>query len=238
MTGVGAVLFDLGGVLTESPMDGFAAYEVAAGLPVGLIRRLNATDPDTNAWARYERGELDEAGFTEAFEAEARAAGHRVEAARVLEALHHPPLRPAMVEAVARLRAARLPMGLVSNNVRPMPRTGALGALLDLFDAVVESSVEGIRKPEPAIYERALARLSAAVGQDLAAADCAYLDDLGINLKPARALGMHTIKVVDPATALAELQALTGVALSDDSPGARALSASRTQSTRLPGEPS
>ena len=213
MTTVRAVLFDLGGVLTESPMDGFAAYEVAAGLPSGLIRRLNATDPDTNAWARFERGELDETGFTGAFEAEARAAGHRVEAARVLEALQHPPLRPAMVAAVTRLRTAGLPLGLVSNNVRPMGRTGPLGELLELFDVVVESSVEGIRKPEPEIYLRALARLSAAAGADLDAADCAYLDDLGVNLKPARALGMRTIKVVDPAAALDELAELTGVAL-------------------------
>jgi putative hydrolase of the HAD superfamily len=208
---VRAVLFDLGGVLTESPMDSFAAYEAAAGLPAGLIRQLNATDPDTNAWARIERGELDVAGFAEAFEAEARVAGHRVDAARVLSALDHPAQRPAMVSAVRRLRAAGLPLGLVSNNVRPMPREAALGELLALFDVVVESSVERIRKPEPEIYRRALTRLSAAVGAELAASDCAYLDDLGINLKPARALGMHTIKVVDPADALVELASLTGV---------------------------
>jgi putative hydrolase of the HAD superfamily len=213
VTAVRAVLFDLGGVLTESPMDSFAAYEAAAGLPAGLIRRLNATDPDTNAWARYERGELDEGGFTAAFEAEADAAGHRVEAARVLQALQSPALRPAMVEAVARLRSAGLPLGLVSNNVRPMERTGALGELLDLFDVVLESSVEGIRKPEPEIYRRAVTRLSAAAGRELTAADCAYLDDLGVNLKPARALGMRTVKVVDPAAALAELAGLTGVPL-------------------------
>ena len=213
MSAVRAVVLDLGGVLTESPMDGFAAYETAAGLPAGLVRRLNATDPDTNAWARYERGELDETGFTDAFEAEARAAGHRVEAARVLSALHHPALRPEMVAAVRRLRAAGLPLGLLSNNVRPMERVGALGDLLALFDAVVESSVEGVRKPEPEIYRRALTRLSDAVGTRLGFGDCAYLDDLGVNLKPARVLGMRTVKVVDPAAALAELAELTGVPL-------------------------
>jgi putative hydrolase of the HAD superfamily len=215
VSAVRAVLFDLGGVLTESPMDSFAAYEASAGLPAGLIRRLNATDPDTNAWARFERGELDVDGFTVAFEAEARAAGQRVDATRVLEAVRSPALRPAMVSAVARLRAAGLPLGMVSNNVRRMQRTGALGAVLALFDVVVESSVEGVRKPEPEIYRRALARLSGAVGQPLAPADCAYLDDLGVNLKPARALGMRTIKVVDPAAALDELAALTGVPLQD-----------------------
>ena len=88
-----------------------------------------------------------------------------------------------------RLREAGLPLALVSNNVAPMERTGPLGELLGLFDAIVESSVEGVRKPEPEIYERALARLSEAVGRPIEAADCAYLDDLGINLKPARALG-------------------------------------------------
>jgi putative hydrolase of the HAD superfamily len=214
---VSAVVFDLGGVITESPMLAFAAYEREAGLPEGLIRRLNSTDPDVNAWARYERNELDVEGFVDTFEAEALAAGHRVDARRVLAALSGE-LRPEMVAAVRTLREAGLPLGMLSNNVAPMERTGRLAELLDLFDAVVESSVEGVRKPEPEIYRRALTRLSEAVGRELAFADCAYLDDLGINLKPARALGMHTVKVVDPADALAELSALTGVPLA----GARA----------------
>jgi putative hydrolase of the HAD superfamily len=209
---VTAVIFDLGGVLTESPMHAFAAYEAEAGLPEGLIRQLNSTDPDTNAWARFERNELDVAGFSAAFEAAAAALGHRVEAARVLEALRGE-LRPSMVAAVRRLREADLPLGLLSNNVAPMERTGPLGELLDLFDAVVESSTEGVRKPEPEIYRRALTRLSEAVGRQIEAADCAYLDDLGINLKPARALGFSTIKVVEPGPALAELSTLVGFPL-------------------------
>jgi putative hydrolase of the HAD superfamily len=209
---VTAVVFDLGGVLTESPMTAFAAYEAEAGLPDGLVRRLNSTDPDTNAWARYERGELDVEGFRTAFEAEATAAGHTVDADRVLAALAGE-LRPAMVGAVQRLREAGLPLALLSNNVAPMPRTGPLGDLLGLFDAVVESSVEGVRKPEPAIYARALERLSQAVGRPVSAGDCAYLDDLGINLKPARAMGFSTIKVVEPEAALAELSELVGIDL-------------------------
>jgi putative hydrolase of the HAD superfamily len=209
---VSAVVFDLGGVLTESPIRSFTAYEREAGLPEGLIVQLNSTDPHTNAWARFERNELDVEGFSVAFEAEARAAGHRVEAARVLEALRGE-LRPSMVAAVRRLREAGLPLGLLSNNVAPMERSGPLGELLGLFDAIVESSVEGVRKPEPEIYERALARLSDAVGRRIVAADCAYLDDLGINLKPARALGFSTVKVVEPGPALAELSALVGFPL-------------------------
>jgi len=206
---VTAFVFDLGGVLTESPMTAFAAYEAEAGLPAGLIRELNSTDPDTNAWARFERNELDAVGFSAAFEAAALARGHRVEAARVLEALRGE-LRPAMVAAVRRLRDAGLPLALLSNNVAPMERTGGLGELLALFDTVVESSTEGVRKPEPEIYRRALTRLSDAVGRPIEASDCAYLDDLGINLKPARELGFATIKVVDPTAALAELSELVG----------------------------
>jgi putative hydrolase of the HAD superfamily len=212
MSTVSAVVFDFGGVITESPMVGFAAYEASAGLPEGLIRRLNSTEPHTNAWARFERNELDAAGFTDAFEAEALAAGYRVDASRVLAALSGE-LRPAMVEALRRLREAGFPLGMLSNNIAPMERTGRLGELLEYFDAIVESSVEGVRKPEPEIYSRALERLSAAVGRTLAPGDCAYLDDLGINLKPARAMGFHTIKVVDPSEALAELSELTGVDL-------------------------
>ena len=217
MSGVSAVVFDLGGVITESPMHAFAAYEEEAGLPSGLIRRLNSTNPDTNAWARYERSELDVAGFSEAFEAEALAAGYRVDASRVLAALSGE-VRPEMVAALHRLRDAGFPLGLLSNNVAPMERTGRLGELLELFDAIVESSVEGVRKPEPEIYTRALERLSSAVGRSLAPADCAYLDDLGINLKPARALGFHTIKVIEPADALAELAGLVGFALTGETP--------------------
>src|SRR5437763_5327525 len=126
---VSAVIFDLGGVLTESPLHAFTAYEREAGLPDGLIRRLNSTNPDTNAWARYERNELDTAGFSAAFEEEAAAAGHRVDADRVLAALAGE-VRPAMVEALHRLREAGFPLGMVSNNVAPMERTGRLGEIL------------------------------------------------------------------------------------------------------------
>ena len=212
MSVVSAVVFDLGGVITESPMEAFAEYEREAGLPEGLIVRLNSIDHHTNAWARYERNELDVEGFAEAFEAEAEAVGYRLDARRVLEGLRGA-VRPEMVEALRRLREAGFPLGLLSNNVAPMERSGRLGELLGFFGTIVESSVEGVRKPEPEIYSRALERLSFAVGRPVAASECAYLDDLGINLKPARAMGFHTIKVVDPAEALAELSSLTGLDL-------------------------
>jgi putative hydrolase of the HAD superfamily len=201
-----AVLFDFGGVVLSSPLEAFDAYEQRNGLPAGVIRRINTTDPDSNAWARLERGEVDADGFADLFRAEAAAQGVDLDPYEILALLVGEP-RPAMVEALRRLRAAGLPVGLLTNNISPMPREGELAEVLALFDSIVESSVEGIRKPEPEIYRRALDRLGARPE------NCAYLDDLGVNLKPARALGMHTIKVEDPSVALSELAQVTGVTL-------------------------
>jgi putative hydrolase of the HAD superfamily len=204
---VSAVLFDLGGVVFDSPLDGFTRYEVEVGLPRDFIRTLNATNSDTNAWARFERGELDVDAFCEAFEAEASAAGHRVDARRVLESLKGA-VRPVMVEALQRLHDAEFKLAAVTNNVAPMARTEPEEfALLDVFDAVIESSVAGVRKPEPAFYQLALDALG------VEPQECVYLDDLGVNLKPARAMGMTTIKVHDPHSALAELEQHVGIPL-------------------------
>ena len=200
---VTAVVFDLGGVITESPMTAFAAYEREAGLPEGLIRQLNSTDPDTNAWARFERNELDVAGFSEAFEAEAAALGHRLDAGRVLAALRGE-VRPAMVAAIRRLREAGLPLGMVSNNVSPMERGGRMDDILDLFDVIVESSIEGVRKPEPEIYERTLSRLG------LDAHQCAFVDDLEINVLAANELGLRGVHFRTTEQTIAELDSVLG----------------------------
>lgn len=204
---VQAVLWDFGGVLTTSPFDAFAAYETANGLEPGFIRRLNATNPDTNAWARLERSEVSPQEFAELFEAEARRAGGRVDPAAVLAALRGQ-LRPAMVEAVRRCHE-KLRTALLTNNF--LAEDSSDGLLYDevrhLFDVVVESSKVGFRKPDLRFYETALDEL----GVEPSAA--VFLDDLGINLKPARAMGMRTIKVADPAAALADLEAAVGFAL-------------------------
>lgn len=203
-----AALFDFGGVITTSPFDGFAAYEREAGLPEGLIRRINSTDPDHNAWARLERSEVDRDGFAELFEAEARRHGHHVDAHRVLACLETT-VRPEMVAAVARLAATHRTAILTNNLVGdadPAGRspTGDMAAVKELVDVVVESSKVGVRKPERRFYEIACELL------DVEPANCVFLDDLGINLKPARVMGMTTIKVVDPAQALADLEAVVG----------------------------
>jgi putative hydrolase of the HAD superfamily len=204
-----AVFFDFGGVVLTSPFDAFASYEERSGLPSGFLRSVNATDPDTNAWARLERCEIGLAEFVEAFEQEAAQLGHRVDGHAVLACLEGE-LRPAMVDAVRRCRE-RFTTALVTNNFLAGDATTASlwGDVLALFDVVVESSRVGVRKPDPRFYE--IACELAGVAPD----EVVFLDDLGINLKPARALGMTTIKVDDPATALAELALVTGLELSD-----------------------
>ncbi|MEI6418773.1 MAG: HAD-IA family hydrolase [Sphingomonadales bacterium] len=203
---VKAVIFDFGGVITSSPFEAFAAYEAARGLPQGFIRTVNATNPDDNAWARLERSEIDAAAFDAAFRAEALALGHDVPGGDVL------PLLAGQVRAgmVAALRAckARFKVGCITNNVSSDKDIGwgdSVRDILALFDHVIESSKVGLRKPDPAIY----LMMCDALG--VAPADCVYLDDLGINCKPAAALGMHAIKVTGEAQALAALAAATGL---------------------------
>jgi putative hydrolase of the HAD superfamily len=201
-----AVLFDFGGVILSSPFEGFARYEREADLPPGFIRRINSTNADDNAWAHWERGDIDRATFVERFEAEARALGHGIDAARVLAALRGT-LRPAMVAAIERLQGT-VALAMITNNMDPMDRVGpprtSTHDLLDRFDLIVESSVVGLRKPDPAIFELTCRRLGTAPHA------CVFLDDLGVNCKPARALGMTTIKVVDPDDALLELERVLG----------------------------
>jgi putative hydrolase of the HAD superfamily len=205
---VQAVIFDFGGVITSSPFEAFARYEATRGLPAGFIRTVNATNPDNNAWARLERSEIDAAAFDEAFRAEALALGHDVRGGEVLPLLAGD-VRPGMVAALRACKAA-FKVGCITNNVasdRDFGWGDSVADILALFDHVIESSKAGVRKPDPAIY----LMMCEALGVSPSA--CVYLDDLGINCKPAAQLGMHAIKVVDEAQALAALAAATGLRL-------------------------
>ena len=195
-----AVIFDLGGVVFPSPFDVFAAYERDHGLPDRFIRGVVAASADHGAWARLERSELAFDEFCVAFAAECAEAGGEVDAVELMAEIGRGfEARPEMLEAIRSIKAAGLKVGALTNNWA-RPDAGTLREPLDLgFDVVVESAVEGIRKPDPRIYELVLDKL----GVD--AAETVVLDDLGINLKPARAMGMTTIKVLDPHDALAEL---------------------------------
>lgn len=206
---VKAVIFDFGGVITSSPFEAFARYEAANGLPAGFIRTVNATNPDHNAWALLERNEIDTAAFDSRFRAEAQALGHDVPGSHVLPLLAGD-VRPGMVAALKACKAA-FKVGCITNNVASEEDIGwgrSVKDILALFDHVIESSKAGVRKPDPRIY----LMMCDALG--VSPADCVYLDDLGINCKPAAALGMHAIKVTGEAQALADLAAATGISLS------------------------
>lgn len=204
-----AAFFDFGGVILSSPFEAFNAFEERNGLPRDLIRTVNATNPDTNAWARFERNEVPFDEFCDLFEAECAAAGHEV-SARQLMPLLAGEIRPAMVQAVRRCREEGLVTACLTNNwvgFSPREREGRPPAgddPLELFDHIVESSKVGVRKPDPAFYELAC-RLA-----EVEPHEVVFLDDLGVNLKPAAAMGMTTIKVVDPTVALAELERAVG----------------------------
>jgi putative hydrolase of the HAD superfamily len=206
-----AVLWDFGGVILSSPFEAFNHYETARGLPLDHIRRVNATNPDANAWALLERNDVTPAQFDDLFATESAALGHRVPGADVL-ALLSGEVRPQMVAALdlviaAGYRTACLTNNVVSTSSDPSPRHIEVAAIMARFDHVVESSKVGCRKPEPRFYEIACELVG--VGPD----ECIFLDDLGINLKPAAAMGMRTIKVGDPAIALNELSGHLGVIL-------------------------
>lgn len=204
-----AVFWDFGGVILTSPFDAFARYEKAQGLPDGFLRRINATNPDTNAWARLERGEVETEAFYELFSEEARAHGHEVDARAVLSLIEGD-VRPEMVSALRRV-ATQYKTACLTNNFRATrpddARSAEIAEIMDIFDAVIESSLTGIRKPDPRFYAQACEML------EVAPEETVFLDDLGVNLKPARSMGIRTIKVVDPGDALDELESHLGHAV-------------------------
>ena len=207
-----AVLWDFGGVLTTSPFEAFNRYEAERGLPTDFIRQINATDPETNAWALFESSQVTLDEFDELFARESEARGYRVPGREVIELLSGD-IRPRMVSVLERCKA-HYQVACITNNVRSGQGPGMAGSsdkasrvanVMALFDLVVESSQEGIRKPNPQIYRLTCERLG--VPPEAAV----FLDDLGINLKPARALGMRTIKVLDEDQAILDLASVTGL---------------------------
>ena len=206
-----AVIWDFGGVLTSSPFEAFARFEAERGLPADIIRRTNAANHLENAWAKFERAEVDIETFDKLFAAESLALGAEVRGRDVLPLLAGD-LRPEMVEALRRIKS-KFKTGCITNNL-PANAIGSAGGrtlyiaeVMALFDHIIESAKIGLRKPDPKIYRMMVEALAVDPKR------CIYLDDLGINLKPAREMGMTTIKVRDAAQALAELEAAVGFPL-------------------------
>jgi putative hydrolase of the HAD superfamily len=206
-----AIIWDFGGVLTSSPFEAFTRYEQQNSLPHDFIRGVNSVNPDTNAWALFEQARIDAAQFDAQFLSESTALGHAV-AGRDVLALLSGDLRPKAVEALRAL-GQDFKIGCITNNV-PMgkgpgmagtsEKAEAVGKVMAMFNHVLESSKIGIRKPDLRIYALMCEAL------DVDPAKCIYLDDLGINLKPARQMGMTTIKIVSEAQLLSDLSAVLG----------------------------
>jgi putative hydrolase of the HAD superfamily len=205
-----AVIFDLGGVVFPSPFEAFDAYDHGNDLKKGTMRSLIRTSSETGAWAALERGELTMDEFVTSLEAEALAAGFRLDARRLMGLIGSSlGPRPEMTRAIERIRASGLRTGALTNNWADEGTRSSPSELREtgLFDVIVESAVEGLRKPDPRIYTLALARLN------VLASETVFLDDLGMNLKPARDMGIRTIKVVDPDVALGELETILDLVL-------------------------
>lgn len=206
-----AVIWDFGGVLTTSPFEAFVRFETERGLPVDIIRRTNAANHLENAWAKFERAEIDAEAFDRLFAAESLALGVEVRGKDVLPLLSGD-LRPEMVEALRRVKAV-FKTGCITNNLpanRSDSKSGRslyVAEVMELFDHIVESAKIGLRKPDPRIYRMMTDALEVDPNR------CVYLDDLGVNLKPAREMGMTTIKVLNAPQAIAELEAATGLLL-------------------------
>ena len=209
-----AILWDFGGVLTSSPFDSFARYEAEHGLPKDFLRGVNARNHHTNAWAQFESSQVSLDEFDRLFEEESRALGHAVKGRAVLDLLGGD-VRPRMVEVLKRCKQDYHVCCLTNNvNMGEGPgmwgtpaRAAQVADVMTMFHQVIESSKIGMRKPDPRIYTLACERMNVAPNEVV------YLDDLGVNLKPASALGMHTIKVTGEAQAIADLSAALGIAL-------------------------
>lgn len=207
-----AVLWDFGGVILSSPFEAFRRYESERGLPPDTIRRINSADPDANAWARFERSEISAAQFDSAFAEESLKLGHEIRGYDVLRLLRGD-LRPNMVHALRTVKGAGYKTACLTNNVlqtgpdEEAERAGAIEEVMSLFDSVVESSKVGCRKPETRFYEIACSALGVEPNA------CVFLDDLGVNLKPAAAMGMMTIKVLTADQAIADLENVLNMSL-------------------------
>ena len=205
-----AVIWDFGGVFTTSPFEAFTRYEEANGLPKDFVRSVNAVNIQENAWAKLERSEVTAEEFDTLFRNESRDLGHEVPGKDILGLLSGD-VRPAVVEAL-KICKQHVKVGCITNNApvgkgagmsSDAKKAAQVSEIMEQFDHLIESSKLGIRKPDPRIYALMCEAL------DVDPAQCVYLDDLGINLKPARAMGMHTIKVLNEAQLLQDLREAT-----------------------------
>ena len=209
-----AVLWDFGGVITSSPFEAFNKFEIKKQIPVNFIRKVNAENHETNAWAKLESSEINLDEFDKLFRSETAAKGHEISGKEVINLLSGE-IRPDMVSVLKKIKKDYI-VGCITNNVnagqgpgmaRSKKKHEAIEEVMSNFEFIIESSKVGVRKPNPEIYKLACQRAS------VSPAECLYLDDLGVNLKPAKAMGMRTIKVISSKQAIGELEQNLGIPL-------------------------
>jgi len=201
-----AVFWDFGGVITSSPFESFNRFEANNRLPENFLRTVNSTNPDNNAWAKLEKTEVSIEEFSDLFLEESKALGHPVPGKEVI-ALLKGEVRPEMINALNIIKDKMI-QACLTNNIQAMDKefvgnvsaSGKHNEIMELFDFVIESSKENVRKPDPEFYLLACRRAN------IEPTEAIFLDDLGVNLKPARELGMTTIKVIEADIALKELE--------------------------------
>jgi len=211
MTRFKGIIWDFGGVLTESPFEAFNRFEIEMNIPLDFIRSVNAKNPATNAWALFESSKIDLDKFDKLFHDETKSAGYAIPGRKVIPLLSGK-IRERMVNVLFHLRKEYKQLCLTNNiktgfgsSMSGMSASGKKSEeVMALFDEIIESSKVGVRKPDQEIYEMARDRLG------FMCSEIIYLDDLGINLKPARLMGMSTIKVLSEEQAISDLGTMLG----------------------------
>jgi epoxide hydrolase-like predicted phosphatase len=199
------VVFDLGGVMTVPPWVPIDAYGVEVGLPEGAMSRYFRNDA---IFSQLERGETTLREFMKSVGLRVQETyGIRID----LKALGRAgivggEMNPDMITFVGALHRAGIRLGLLTNNTKEAPDWRSR-IPIECFDAVIDSSEVGMRKPDPAIYQLTLDRLGAA------AADVVFVDDTETNLPPAEAMGIAVVHFVDPTQGRAAIAELCGLDL-------------------------
>ena len=207
-----SIFWDFGGVITSSPFEAFNLFEKENNIPLDFIRKVNSTNPFNNAWAQLEESKISLKEFDLLFAKESKQLGREILGREVLSLLQGT-IRPRIVAAIKKFKELGFLQACLTNNFDSGDRDiSALDdknderlKIMDLFDFVIESKEVGVRKPSDEFYKLALTITKAIPEKTI------FLDDLGINLKPAKLLKISTIKVVSEQQALDELSDLTGI---------------------------
>ena len=206
-----SIFWDFGGVITSSPFEAFNKFEKENKLPENFLRKVNSTNPENNAWALLEQSKINQEEFDKLFFQESSQLGHGVAGLKVLNLLEGD-LRMGMVNVIRKLNELGFTQACLTNNFIPsdenqpdMIDLDKKTEVFDLFDFVFESKEIGLRKPDQAFYDHVIKEVNISPNKII------FLDDLGINLKPAKAMGITTIKVISESQAKKDLSEILNI---------------------------